>query len=79
MQSDTEYLRARIEQERDAAAAAVDKRVRAKHLELAAAYVFRVREIDAQESRSAMHLLRTGSFAGLVDALREETAVIRVA
>jgi hypothetical protein len=47
MRSDTEYFRARSEQERVAAARATDQRARLRHLELAAAYVFRVREIEA--------------------------------
>jgi hypothetical protein len=57
MNSDTQYLRARAEQEREAAGSATDKRARARHLELAAEYIFRIREIEALERRSAYRLV----------------------
>jgi hypothetical protein len=72
MSSDTEYLRGRIEHEREAAARAIDKQVRARHLELAAEYVFHLREVEAQECRSA--IIGTGSFAGPLDSIWERPA-----
>jgi hypothetical protein len=75
MQSDTEYYRARVEQEIAAARQATDKGVRARHLELADAYAFRVREIVAQERRSALGLIGDGSFVGLVQASEQAKAI----
>ena len=55
MRSDTDYFFMRIEQERQAASRATDDRVRLRHLEFAAAYVFYLREMKAQEQRVALH------------------------
>ena len=55
--SDTEYLGLRAEQERSAAVAASDRRVRDIHLELFDAYSFRLRETEAIQRRSATQLV----------------------
>jgi len=54
--SDAEYLEARAAEELTAAFATSDQRVRLRHLELADAYAFRLREAKAVEARGKMRL-----------------------
>ena len=51
--TDTEYLAERAQQELSAAMAAVDRRARDVHFELAGAYSFRLRQAQAIQRRSA--------------------------
>ena len=67
MERDTGYYRARVAQEMEAAGQAPDTRARNRHLELAAAYTFRIRELVAQERRSAFRLVGEGSLTGPVE------------
>ena len=57
--SDTEYLRARAQQELRAASNSTNRRTREIHLELADAYAFRVREQQAMERRALFALVET--------------------
>lgn len=52
-----DYLAGRAAQELAAAIEASDVRVRDRHLELADAYAFRLREWKAQERRATMHVI----------------------
>ena len=54
---DADYLANRAAQELAAAIKASDNRVRERHLELADAYAFRLRECEAIERRSEMRLV----------------------
>ncbi len=56
MHSDAEYFRKRGRDERRAAKSASLPIVRLRHLEFAQAYELRVRELDAQEVRSAIRM-----------------------
>ena len=68
MHNDTEYLRKRITEELEAAAEAQNLCARNRHLEFAAAYAFRVREIDARSHEVTFQLQGSGSFADLADS-----------
>ena len=57
MERDTEYLRRRALEERQAALASQKVSVRLRHLEFAEVYEFRLREIQAQERRSTMEFI----------------------
>ena len=57
--SDTEYLEARAAEELVAAIATKDSRIRLRHLELADAYAFRLREVRAAEARGKLKLVTT--------------------
>jgi len=55
--SDADYLTERAHQELNAAMRTTDARVRERHLELADAYAFRLRELKREEQRSELALL----------------------
>ena len=74
MQSDIEYMRMRIDQERAAAANAADPRVRNLHLELGAAYVFRLRETQAIARRSAFNPVDSHFLSGTLPEHADATA-----
>jgi hypothetical protein len=57
MSSDTEYLLRRLQNERRAARLATDLRVRERHLEFAAAYELRLRELGWTERRQSSNLV----------------------
>ena len=52
MERDTEYLRRRALEERQAALASDKASVRLRHLEFAELYEFRLREVEAQHRQS---------------------------
>lgn len=54
---DTAYYRRRIVEERRAGMAAASEEARRSHLELAAAYETRVKELIALQRRSALHIV----------------------
>lgn len=55
--SDADYLAERAHQELNAARRSTDRRVRNRHLELADAYAFKLRETRRQEQKPADCLL----------------------
>lgn len=57
MSSDTEYFLRRLQAERRAAAESSDRRVRDVHLQLAATYEVRLRELGWRERRSTLSLV----------------------
>jgi len=57
MSSDTEYFLRRLQAERRAAADSSDRRVRDVHLEFAANYAARLRELGSRERRSTLSLV----------------------
>jgi hypothetical protein len=57
MDRDTIYYSRRAGEEREAAIAATNANAQETHLELAAAYEHRVRELEAMERRSGIHLV----------------------
>jgi hypothetical protein len=57
MNSDVVYYSRRAREEREAATSAAGKQARQSHLRLAEAYELRVRELAAEERRSAIRLV----------------------
>jgi hypothetical protein len=57
MPSDTEHFLRRLQQERRAAEVATHPRVRERHVELAAAYELRLRELGCRERRAMLNLV----------------------
>lgn len=58
MTSDVAYYERRIREEHEAAKGALSPKARQCHLELAEAYQCRLRQIAAEDRRSAMRLVR---------------------
>jgi hypothetical protein len=57
MEADVAYYRRRLVEERAAASAAQDAKVRSVHLELAAAYEERSASLEAQNANPKLHLV----------------------
>jgi hypothetical protein len=57
MEADLVYYRRRLAEERSAAALALNGKVRAIHLELAAAYERRTAALEAHNGNSRLHLI----------------------